>query len=57
MFTYDAVSFFNVLILVNISLGANLLVVADLISDTIEQVTKTYAHLIEEDRNKVLSKI
>lgn len=40
-----------------ISLGANLLVVADLISDTVEQVTKTYAHLIEEDRNKVLSKI
>lgn len=37
--------------------GANLAVVADLIDDTLEQVTKTYAHLYESDKNIVLSKI
>ena len=37
--------------------GANLLVVSDLISDTVEQVTKTYAHLIADDVNTALSKI
>ena len=40
-----------------ISLGGNLTVVADLIGDTLAQVTKTYAHLYEEDRQKILSKI
>lgn len=37
--------------------GANFAVVADLISDTIEQVTKTYGHLYIEDRNKVIEMI
>lgn len=37
--------------------GANFAVVADLISDTLEQVTKTYAHMYEEDKQAVLSKI
>lgn len=40
-----------------IHLGANLAVVADLIGDTLAQVTKTYAHLYEEDKHKILSKI
>lgn len=40
-----------------IHLGANLTVVADLIGDTLAQVTKTYAHLYEEDRLKIVSKI
>jgi integrase len=40
-----------------IHLGANLTVVADLIGDTLAQVTKTYAHLYEEDKQKILSKI
>ena len=40
-----------------IHLGANFAVVADLISDTIEQVTKTYGHLYIEDREKVISLI
>ena len=40
-----------------ISLGANLTVVADLIGDTLAQVTKTYAHLYEEDKQKILQKI
>lgn len=34
--------------------GANLALVADLIGDTLEQVTNTYAHLYESDRAKVL---
>lgn len=40
-----------------IHLGANFAVVADLISDTIEQVTKTYGHLYIEDREKVIALI
>ena len=40
-----------------IHLGANLTVVADLIGDTLAQVTKTYAHLYEEDKTKIISKI
>ena len=40
-----------------IHLGANLTVVADLIGDTLAQVTKTYAHLYEEDKQKILAKI
>lgn len=40
-----------------IHLGANLTVVADLIGDTLEQVTKTYAHLYEEDKTKIIAKI
>lgn len=40
-----------------IHLGANLTVVADLIGDTLAQVTKTYAHLYEEDKQKIIAKI
>ena len=40
-----------------IHLGANLPVVADLIGDTLEQVTKTYAHLYEEDIQIIISRI
>jgi integrase len=40
-----------------ISLGANLFVIGDLISDTVEQVTRTYGHLIEEDKLKILDRI
>lgn len=40
-----------------IHLGANLTVVADLIGDTLAQVTKTYAHLYEEDKTKIIGKI
>lgn len=40
-----------------IHLGANFTVVADLIGDTLEQVTKTYAHLYTEDRQKIMLKI
>lgn len=40
-----------------IHLGANLTVVADLIGDTLAQVTKTYAHLYEEDKHKIIGKI
>lgn len=40
-----------------IHLGANFMVVADLISDTVEQVIKTYGHLYQEDMTSVLSKI
>lgn len=40
-----------------IHLGANLMVVADLISDTVEMVTKTYAHLYQEDKLNIISKI
>lgn len=35
--------------------GANLAVIADLIGDTIEQVTNTYAHLYENDRKNIIS--
>ncbi len=37
--------------------GANVMVVADLINDTVEQVIKTYGHLYQEDKMAVLSKI
>lgn len=37
--------------------GANFTVVADLINDTIQQVTKTYAHMYDADRISVLSSI
>lgn len=40
-----------------IHLGANFTVVADLIGDTIEQITKTYAHLYEEDKTSIIAKI
>ncbi len=40
-----------------IHLGANLAVVADLIGDTLEQVTKTYGHLYDEDKYAIISKI
>lgn len=40
-----------------IHLGANLMVVADLISDNVEQVTKTYGHLYQEDKLNIISKI
>ena len=40
-----------------ISLGANLTIVADLISDNLDQVVKTYAHLYEEDKQKIIAKI
>lgn len=37
--------------------GANLTVVADLLGDTLEQVTKTYAHVYEMDKKTVLSRL
>ena len=40
-----------------IHLGANMMVVADLISDNVEQVTKTYGHLYEEDKLNIIAKI
>lgn len=40
-----------------IHLGANFMVVADLIGDTLEQVTKTYAHMYEEDKQNIISLI
>lgn len=40
-----------------IHLGANIMVVADLIGDTVEQVMKTYGHLYEEDKLDIISKI
>lgn len=40
-----------------IHLGANFIVVADLISDTVEQVIKTYGHLYQEDKVNILAKI
>lgn len=40
-----------------VHLGANLTVVADLIGDTLEQVTKTYAHLYESDKRAVIASI
>lgn len=40
-----------------IHLGANLMVVADLIGDTVEQVTKTYGHLYESDKQEIISKL
>lgn len=40
-----------------IHMGANFTVIADLITDTVEQVTKTYGHLYEEDKLSVLARI
>ena len=40
-----------------IHLGANLMVVADLIGDSVEQVAKTYGHLYESDKLDVISKL
>lgn len=40
-----------------IHLGANLTVVADLIGDTLAQVTQTYAHLYDEDKMIIIGKI
>lgn len=40
-----------------IHLGANLTVVADAIGDTLEQVTKTYAHLYEIDKINIFNKL
>lgn len=40
-----------------IHLGANMTVIADLIGDTIEQVTKTYGHMYEEDKISVIRRI
>lgn len=40
-----------------IHLGATLPVVADLIGDTLEQVTKTYAHAYETDKRTVIAAI
>lgn len=40
-----------------IHLGASVYVVADLIGDTVEQVLKTYGHLYQEDRQKIIDKI
>lgn len=33
------------------------LVVADLIDDTVEQVTKTYGHLYESDKREIIAKL
>ena len=40
-----------------IHLGANYNVIADLIGDTVEQVTNTYGHLYEEDKYSIIEKI
>jgi site-specific recombinase XerD len=40
-----------------IHLGANFMVVADLIGDTVEQVTKTYGHLYQEDKMDIIARI
>lgn len=40
-----------------IHLGANFMVVADLIGDTVEQVTKTYGHMYETDKQKIVDLI
>lgn len=37
-----------------IHLGANFMVVADLIGDTVEQVTKTYGHVYESDKRNII---
>lgn len=37
--------------------GANLFVIADLIGDTVEQVMKTYGHMYESDKTRVISSI
>ena len=40
-----------------IHLGANIYVVADLLGDTVEQITHTYGHLYEEDKSEIISRI
>ncbi len=40
-----------------IHLGANFTVIADLIGDTVEQVTQTYGHMYESDKLSVIAKI
>lgn len=40
-----------------ISLGAPLTVVAELIGDTLEQVYRTYAHLVENDLKTIINKL
>lgn len=40
-----------------IHLGANFMVVAELIGDTVEQVTKTYAHIYESDKRAILERL
>lgn len=37
--------------------GANLMVVADLIGDTVEQVMKTYGHLYQDDKIDIIRKL
>ncbi|MBO5969348.1 MAG: tyrosine-type recombinase/integrase, partial [Clostridia bacterium] len=37
--------------------GANFMVVADLIGDTVDQVIKTYGHLYESDKTKIVESI
>ena len=37
--------------------GGNMMVVADLIGDTVEQVMKTYGHLYQEDKLAIISKL
>ena len=37
-----------------IHLGANFMVVADLIGDTVEQVTKTYGHVYDSDKRNII---
>ena len=36
---------------------SNYNVIADLISDTVEQVIKTYGHLYESDKQKIVDEI
>ena len=38
-----------------IHLGANFMVVADLIGDTVEQVTQTYGHVYDSDKFKIIA--
>lgn len=40
-----------------IHMGANFMVVAELIGDTVEQVIKTYGHLYESDKREIIEKI
>lgn len=40
-----------------IHMGANFMVVADLIGDTVEQVTKTYGHMYQSDKQKIIDEI
>lgn len=40
-----------------IHMGANFTVIADLISDTVEQVIKTYGHMYETDKQTVIERI